>query len=62
MKLDKVFKNNEAWIKDKLSTNNHYFEELGKGQSPELLYIGCSDSRVTAEDLMGLGPGEVFVH
>src|SRR5210317_1057959 len=62
MKLDKVFKNNEAWIKDKLSTDNNYFEELGKGQSPELLYIGCSDSRVTAEDLMGLGPGEVFVH
>jgi carbonic anhydrase len=62
MKLDKVFKNNEAWIKDKLSTAERYFEELGKGQSPELLYIGCSDSRVTAEDLMGLGPGEVFVH
>ena len=62
MKLDKVFKNNEAWIKNKLSTNNNYFEELGKGQNPELLYIGCSDSRVTAEDLMGLGPGEVFVH
>ncbi len=62
MKLDKVFKNNEAWIKDKLSTDNNYFEELGKGQSPELLYIGCSDSRVTAEDLMGLGPGEAFVH
>lgn len=62
MKLDKVFENNEAWIKDKLSTDNNYFEELGKGQSPELLYIGCSDSRVTAEDLMGLGPGEVFVH
>ena len=62
MKLDKVFENNEAWIKDKLSTDNNYFEELGKGQSPELLYIGCSDSRVTAEDLMGLGPGDVFVH
>ena len=62
MKLDKVFKNNEAWIKNKLSTDNNYFEELGKGQNPELLYIGCSDSRVTAEDLMGLGPGEVFVH
>ena len=62
MKLDKVFKNNEAWIKNKLSTDNNYFEELGKGQNPELLYIGCSDSRVTAEDLMGLGPGDVFVH
>jgi carbonic anhydrase len=62
MKLDRVFKNNEAWIKNKLSTDNNYFEELGKGQNPELLYIGCSDSRVTAEDLMGLGPGEVFVH
>jgi carbonic anhydrase len=62
MKLDKVFKNNESWIKNKLSTDNNYFEELGKGQNPELLYIGCSDSRVTAEDLMGLGPGEVFVH
>lgn len=62
MKLDKVFKNNEAWIENKLSTDNNYFEELGKGQNPELLYIGCSDSRVTAEDLMGLGPGEVFVH
>lgn len=62
MKLDKVFKNNESWIKEKLSSDEQYFEELGKGQSPELLYIGCSDSRVTAEDLMGLGPGEVFVH
>ncbi|WP_298493038.1 carbonic anhydrase [uncultured Algibacter sp.] len=60
--LDKVFKNNEKWIKDKLAFDENYFEKLGKGQSPELLYIGCSDSRVTAEDLMGLGPGEVFVH
>ena len=62
MKLDNVFKNNEAWIQDKLSTDGKYFENLGKGQSPELLYIGCSDSRVTAEDLMGMGPGDVFVH
>lgn len=62
MKLDKVFKNNEEWIKNKLTKDSNYFEELGKGQNPELLFIGCSDSRVTAEELMGLGPGEVFVH
>lgn len=62
MNIDNVFKNNESWIKDKLAIEPDYFEKLGKGQSPELLYIGCSDSRVTAEDLMGLGPGEAFVH
>jgi len=62
MNLETIFKNNESWIKDKLAGDADYFEKLGQGQSPELLYIGCSDSRVTAEDLMGLGPGEVFVH
>jgi len=62
MDLDKVFKNNESWIKKQLAVSEDYFDDLGKGQNPELLYIGCSDSRVTAEDLMGLGPGEVFVH
>jgi carbonic anhydrase len=62
MNLDNVFKNNKKWIQDQLSTNNNFFNDLGKGQSPELLYIGCSDSRVTAEELMGMGPGEVFVH
>ncbi|SDG84750.1 carbonic anhydrase [Winogradskyella thalassocola] len=62
MNLDSVFINNEKWIKEKLAVDSNYFENLGKGQKPELLYIGCSDSRVTAEDLMGLGPGEVFVH
>ncbi|UKM65719.1 carbonic anhydrase [Flavobacteriaceae bacterium GSB9] len=62
MDLKKVFDNNGAWIKSKLKTENDYFEELGKGQNPELLYIGCSDSRVTAEELMGAKPGEVFVH
>lgn len=62
MNLDRVFENNEVWIKEKLSTNPKYFDELGEGQSPELLFIGCSDSRVTAEELMGLGPGEAFVH
>jgi len=62
MNLDKVFQNNEKWIKEKIAINANYFDDLGKGQQPELLYIGCSDSRVTAEDLMGLGPGDVFVH
>ncbi|MFV0572996.1 MAG: carbonic anhydrase [Xanthomarina gelatinilytica] len=62
MNLDKVFENNKSWIQDKLLVNKDYFEELGRGQSPELLYIGCADSRVTAEELMGATPGEVFVH
>ena len=62
MDLTKVFENNKVWIQEKLHTESNYFEELGKGQNPELLYIGCSDSRVTAEELMGLKPGEVFVH
>ena len=62
MEIEKVFKNNEKWIAEKLSVNPNYFENLSKGQSPEILYIGCSDSRVTAEDLMGVQPGEVFVH
>lgn len=62
MELEKVFKNNEKWISDKLAVNPSYFEDLSKGQNPEILYIGCSDSRVTAEELMGVNPGEVFVH
>jgi carbonic anhydrase len=62
MNIDSIFENNKKWIQDKLDVNPDYFEDLGKGQNPKLLFIGCSDSRVTAEELMGLGPGEVFVH
>ncbi|AUC82841.1 carbonic anhydrase [Lacinutrix sp. Bg11-31] len=62
MKLDNVFENNKEWIKAKLNEDDKYFDKLGEGQNPELLFIGCSDSRVTAEELMGLGPGDVFVH
>lgn len=62
MDFSRIFENNEKWIADKLSVNPEYFKELAKGQSPEFLYIGCSDSRVTAEDLMGVKPGEVFIH
>ena len=62
MNLDTVFENNEKWISEKLRTSPDYFKELAEGQNPELLYIGCSDSRVTAEEVMGAKPGEVFVH
>ena len=61
-KFDQIFKNNESWVAEKLKKDPAYFENLSKGQSPEFLYIGCSDSRVTAEDLMGVQPGEVFIH
>ena len=62
MEFATIFKNNEKWIAEKLATNPDYFKHLSQGQHPEFLYIGCSDSRVTAEDLMGLQPGEVFIH
>lgn len=62
MDISKIFRNNKKWVAGKLALDPHYFDKLMKGQKPELLYIGCSDSRVTAEDLMGLNPGEVFIH
>ena len=62
MDISKVFANNEKWIESKLEKDPNYFKELAKGQNPDILYVGCSDSRVTAEDLMGVQPGEVFVH
>lgn len=62
MDFKQIFKNNEKWVTEKLSLDPEYFENLAKGQTPEYLYIGCSDSRVTAEDLMGVQPGEVFIH
>jgi len=62
MQIEKVFVNNEKWIAEKLHTDPNYFENLSKGQNPEILYIGCSDSRVTAEEMMGIQPGEAFIH
>jgi carbonic anhydrase len=62
MEISKIFENNRAWVDEKLKTNKKYFEDLSKGQNPEILYIGCADSRVTAEDLMGVSPGEAFIH
>lgn len=60
--FSEIFKNNAQWVSEKLALQPDYFEKLSKGQSPEYLYIGCSDSRVTAEELMGAEPGEVFIH
>lgn len=60
--IDNVFENNQKWIQDKKEIDKSYFTKLGKGQTPEILYIGCSDSRVTAEEIMGAQPGEIFVH
>ena len=62
MQIDHIFENNKKWIAEKLKLDKDYFEGLAKGQNPDILYIGCSDSRVTAEELMGVQPGEAFVH
>lgn len=62
MNLKSIFDNNEKWVRDKLALDPDYFKKLSKGQNPAFLYIGCSDSRVTAEDLMGMKPGDVFIH
>jgi carbonic anhydrase len=60
--IKKVFENNKNWIQSKLDLDVNFFDGLATGQNPDLLYIGCSDSRVTAEELMGLEPGEAFIH
>lgn len=62
MDIKQIFENNRNWIAKKLQSDEKYFDKLADGQTPEFLYIGCSDSRVSAEDLMGLEPGQVFVH
>jgi len=59
---DQIFENNEKWIAQKVATDAAFFEKLAREQNPDYLYIGCSDSRVTAEEMMGAEPGEVFVH
>ncbi len=53
---------NRAWVQDKLSVRADYFERMAEDQTPEFLWIGCSDSRVPAEDITGTEPGELFVH
>lgn len=62
MDIKQIFDNNKAWVDSKLGVDPEYFKNLSQGQNPGILYIGCSDSRVTAEDLMGVQPGDAFVH
>ncbi|MEQ9403620.1 MAG: carbonate dehydratase [Cyclobacteriaceae bacterium] len=59
---DKLIKGNEKWVKEKLKLEPDYFKKLAKGQKPEFLWIGCSDSRVPANEITGTESGEIFVH
>ncbi|OBX26343.1 carbonic anhydrase [Gelidibacter algens] len=54
--------NNKKWVDSKLESDKDYFINLSKGQTPPLLWIGCADSRVPANEIIGANPGEVFVH
>jgi carbonic anhydrase len=60
--IDRLFENNKAWAKRIKADDPRFFERLSGQQSPEYLWIGCSDSRVPANQVVGLMPGEVFVH
>lgn len=53
---------NKAWVKDRLDVRADYFERMADDQTPDFLWIGCSDSRVPAENVTGAEPGELFVH
>lgn len=59
---DELFENNKKWIEEQTKVNKDFFHQLAMDQNPDYLYIGCSDSRVTAEEMMGIRPGEAFVH
>lgn len=58
----KILDNNKKWVESKLAIDKDFFKDLSKGQTPPLLWIGCSDSRVPANEIIGAQPGEVFVH
>lgn len=54
--------NNKAWVQDKMNLRPDFFTRTSGGQQPEFLWIGCSDSRVPAEEVTGVEPGQLFVH
>jgi carbonic anhydrase len=57
-----IFEHNKKWVAERTAADPGFFEKLATDQEPEFLYIGCSDSRVPANEIMGLEPGDVFVH
>lgn len=57
-----IFENNRKWVASRTAENAHYFEELARDQAPRWLWIGCADSRVPANEITGLEPGDLFVH
>jgi carbonic anhydrase len=59
---EKLFEGNRKWVSDTLERDPSFFEKLSKGQKPPVLWIGCSDSRVPANEITGTLPGEIFVH
>jgi carbonic anhydrase len=62
MKLTRLFANNRAWSEQMTAQDSAFFRRLAGQQSPKYLWIGCSDSRVPANEIVGLLPGELFVH
>jgi carbonic anhydrase len=61
-KLRVLFQNNEEWVARKIGKDPSYFRRMAEAQDPLYLWIGCSDSRVPANEIVGLEPGELFVH
>lgn len=61
-RLKKLFENNKKWIEEKTKVDSEYFLKMSKAQAPPYLWIGCSDSRVPANEIVGLEAGELFVH
>lgn len=59
---NKLLSNNKEWVKEMTDKDKDYFENLSKGQKPPVLWIGCADSRVPANEITGTHPGELFVH
>ncbi len=59
---DRIFESNRRWVAQKTAEDPDFFTKLARDQTPEVLYIGCSDSRIPANEIMGVEPGEVFVH